>query len=217
MKIISLSNPCSWYQTEYNEFINMMQSSYDVYREFGSRSNKKVNIIHNWIHQNLKRILNPAIYDIFEEKNIPALNASGKKKVDIVVYNKNTNKYVLVICVKFICSNYKQNKNNYLESLIGECRTIKLSQPHIKIVPFNIFISKCPYFKKNKTLKKFEIITYEKDLHIYDKHCCNEVYDYIITYLIDIDYENKKVIGFNESSNYIIFSNLLQHVDFFNC
>ena len=48
MKIISLSNPCSWYQKEHNEFINMMQLSYEAYREFGSRNNRQKNYKKIW-------------------------------------------------------------------------------------------------------------------------------------------------------------------------
>ena len=201
---------------EKNEFIKMMQQSYNNYCQYSSRSNKKVNVIHGWIRQKLNETLDLNKYEVFEEKNIPALNASGRKKADIVVFNKHTQTYDLVFSVKFICSNYKQNKNNYLENLIGECRTIKLCNPEIKIVPFNIFPSECPYFRKDKTLKHTEKIDFEKDLSIYSKHSCPDIYDDVITYLIDIDYDLKLVTSLNDNTPYVTMSNILSNINFFN-
>ena len=91
-----------------------------------------------------------------------------------------------------------------------------MCNPDIKIIPFNIFPSVCPYFKKDKTLKHTEKIDYDKDLSIYSKHCSPLIYDFVVTYLLDIDHENKKVIDFNTCSDYIVFNNLLKYVNFFN-
>ena len=202
------------YMNEEFNFINMMRKSYSYYCLYSSRSNKKVKVIHNWIKNILEHKLGDN-YLVFTDKNIPALNASGRKNTDIVVFNKKTQTYDLAICVKFVCSNYKQNKNNYLENIIGETCTIKAMNPNIKVVSFNIFPSKCPYFKKNGDIKKIEDINYEKDLAVYHKHSNKYYYDLAIMYLLDIDYTNNNVIGLNKDTPYIPFDQILTQLNFF--
>jgi hypothetical protein len=116
---------------EMEEFLEMMNDSYRAYLNYGPRSSKKVDIIHNFIFEELSCIFIDERYEVLMEENVPASNSSGMKRCDICVYDNIKKQFILVVPVKFICSNYKQNKNNYLENCIGECFTLKYKNSYL--------------------------------------------------------------------------------------
>lgn len=65
--------------------------------------------------------------------------------------------------VKFITSNYKQNANNYFESLLGETINLKGVDGKPRIVWYSMFsFSKVPYYNKNNDLTHYETINIDK-------------------------------------------------------
>lgn len=191
-------------------FLYMIQKSYNKYLKGSSRSNRKVNIIHNWIRRQLVLYYNNSNrYVISTDTYIPACNARGSKNTDIVVFDKMLNQYILAVCVKYICSSYNKNKNNYLEGMLGEATTIKKANPNIKLISFNIFPSSCPQYDKNGKLKRFETIDYDRHLKVYESYISKNFYDELIIYQLDIDYQQNKVIGLNKKTPYINLSNII--------
>lgn len=182
---------------EQTEFLTIMNEAYETYLKYGPRSSKKVDIIHNFIKKKLEEQLQDT-HVIILEKKVKCLNASGYKACDIVAQNKETGKIDYIIPVKFVCSNYKQNKNNYFENLIGETYLLKHYNKETKIIPFNIMPSECKYFNKDGVVKKMEKIT-KNDISVYTEV---ELFHSSITYIVDIDYENNKIEKLNDMTPY---------------
>lgn len=205
------------------KLISIIYNTYNLYLINGSRSSKKVNYFHNKIKDELELLFinnnnNNNIYKIKLEQNIASLNASGKKKCDIVVF-KNNNPFI-IFPVKIIMSNYKQNKNNSWENLTGELIHIKWLNQDVNLIPINIFMNKTPYLDNKKIIKKFENITYN-DIKNYDilkeKNICYDV----INYIIDIEHNNfineyftnlPNIIGFNKNTKFRSFEYILKNL-----
>jgi hypothetical protein len=184
------------------ELINVLNEALEQYEQYGPRSNKKVMIIHKYIENTLKSLpqfKNKYDHSINNEQAVESLNYKGSKKCDVVIRRKDLKRTVLYIFpIKFITSNYKQNRNNYLENLVGESYCLKKKNPLAKIIPINIFRQETPYLDKNKNIKKLEKITYD-ELEIY-KQFKPELFDDVINYII-IEKDNK-VIGMDEHTPY---------------
>ena len=108
---------------------------------------------------------------ICEGLNIPpSKKGEGKdgiiKRINIA---KHYEPYI-VFPVKFVMTNYSQNKNNNWENLLGEVTQLNIhkwnNNKDIITIPINFLFSKIPYLKKDKTIKSFEDISYEKSLKI---------------------------------------------------
>lgn len=140
------------------------------------------------------------------EKNIKCLNYSSNKKIDLIIYKNNIP--FIIFPIKFICRNYIQNRNNYLENLIGETWSIKQINKNIKVIPINILIQNINYYDKNNNLKKVEKINI-KSIDIYKKI---NLFDDTINIFIKINYNTKKIskILYFDSLNKIL------HQHFFN-
>ena len=168
------------------KLIDILNESLEQYSKYGARSNKKVLIIHKYFEttlQGLPKFKNQYDYSITMEQAVECLNHKGSKKCDIVIRKKDLKRTVLYIFpVKFITSNYKQNRNNYLESLVGETVCLKKKNNTAKIIPINIFRQETPYFDKNKKQTKTEKITH-KELEIYEAFKPYLFYD-VINYII---------------------------------
>lgn len=167
---------------EKNNIIKIIELSYTEYINHGSRSNKKVNSFHNNIKKMLEVIFdNKSDIEVKLEQNIPSANCSGKKKCDIVIY-KNSIPWI-IIPIKMIMSNFRQNKNNSWENLTGEIYHIKWVNPDILIIPLNIYMNKTPYLNSNKIITKYENITlkdieYKKILK--EKNLIYDIMDYLV-------------------------------------
>ena len=136
-------------------FLTMIKEAYVLYRRYGARSNKKTIHIQKWYANMLNNYyVNKLNINSSIECKVSSYNYSGNKNCDIVL--KENGKVIAIFPLKFVCSNYKQNRNNYWECLGGECLHLKMQNPNVKIIPINIFFTKCPYKKKNGVIHRFE-------------------------------------------------------------
>ena len=142
------------------EFLNKLELSFREFLNSGSRSNKKLKIIHGFLKKKLKEKLGKN-YEInsLDEKNGKEEKILGKyypKTVDISIKKIEEKKVVGAISLKFVMQNYLQNSNNYFENLLGETVNIRTKF----ITYFHIFITfkNLPYFTNAKKIKKYETI-----------------------------------------------------------
>jgi len=174
------------------KFLEIVEQSFKKYLATSARSNEKLKVLHGAIATDLKALLG-------KDFNIQSLGfESGKeteivgrylpKKVDIVI---SKGKDALCgVAVKFVMSNYKQNSNNYFESMLGETANIRTANKgyfQVLVLP-----KKLPYFEKDGTISKIEIIN-EHDLAKYIKlsndntdlyfHTPNKTLIYIVDFL----------------------------------
>ncbi len=130
--------------------------------KYGRRSPHRVKYIHYWIRNYVQNRLGNRYrcysYNPLSVKDDREIKVAGKfysKNSDITICD-DEEKILGVISVKFILSNYKQNSNNYFESMIGECYNLKangIKYGHILICPLNI-----PYYDIKSNLKKIETL-----------------------------------------------------------
>lgn len=205
------------------QFMDVIRNTLAIYLDKGARSSCKV----DYLHGQLKSILESTVckqhnWTVSLEQKIGSINASGNKKCDIVVFDQNHSP-VAIFPVKFIMSNYQQNKNNSWENLTGECCHLKWHSDnnHLKIIPINIIFNQIPYLLADKTISKFELIDYDKTFRIYEtlvsQHICHDVVNYIFDVLptnsIGDKYDKPPVIlGFNEKTPYREFDTILNLV-----
>lgn len=150
----------------------------------GATSSKCVDGFHQFVVDELKTIFTEPTYTVVTEMDLPSTNSTGKKRCDVCVLRGGVP--YMVFPVKLTKSNYKQNKNNAWENLTGEVCHLKWANPHLLIIPINIFMDKTPYLSQKKVIR-FETITYE-DISNYsmlkDRLL---VYD-TITYIIQVEH-----------------------------
>lgn len=189
-------------------FLEIVRQSFIIYEHTGanSRSNEKVKYLHDSIMElmksELKKMSLDATYHIKTEQNVPSINDAGKKKCDIVIYLGS--RPIVIFPVKFIMSNYNQNKNNYFENLTGELCHLKWANPEIKICPINIIPSILPYKKTGGIITKFEKV--RNQLDIYEELVQRGLCTQSINYIIDCEYQCQigdkyqvpKIIGISE-------------------
>jgi len=199
----TIEQKSSQYQQDENFFLEIVRKIWDTYKKHGARSKKKTDCCHDAFRDFIeeKFFKKEYGYEVKTEVEVKSNNLTGKKRCDVVVYKND--KLFLIIPVKMVMTNYKQNKANYFESLIGEVWSLMIANPGIKIVPLNIFFSDTPYLSGNK-IKNFEKITFEKDIKNYDK-CKPLVYD-VINYIFDVEHLCKKGETFDKIPINIKFS-----------
>lgn len=77
------------------------------------------------------------------------------KKVDITITKDGVS--IAGIAIKFVMQNYSQNSNNYFENMLGETANIRCNRhPYFQVF---IILDKLPYYKKDKTIFKWETFT----------------------------------------------------------
>ena len=198
-------------------FLNMLAECVGEYHRHGSRSSKKVDMLHRYLKEWFQRSCEKKCGDrsseyTFElEKGLPSCNASQEKRCDIVVLRQG--KPFAVFPVKFTMSNYYQNKNNNWEVLTGECTHLKHhpSNHDLRIVPVNIIFNQVPYLDEKKMIKKWEEITYAKSFQIMEHlKKWGLVFD-AMNYIVDVQhgsaigepYHNiPSMLGFNNETPY---------------
>lgn len=184
-------------------FMNTLKKTYELYLKDGPRSNSNVNYFHNYIKDELyKLIYDKPEYCIKLECDVNSTNSSNKKKCDIVIL-KNNIPYI-VFPVKIIKTNYKQNKNNFWENLTGELQHLIWANEELKIIPINIFMNKTPYLKSNKKINKFENITID-DINIYNLLITKKIAYDIINYIIIVEHNNNVYENFDKIPNILDF------------
>ncbi len=171
---------------EQETFIKILNETYQLYIEHGTRSNKNVNHFHSYIKNQLLDIFYEQEYNVVLEYNVESINSSYKKKCDIVVLKNN--KPYIVFPVKIIKTNYKQNKNNAWENLTGELQQLKWANPDIHIIPINILMNKTPYLKNNKIIDKFETIT-PNDISIYNYLIEKNITYDMMNYILNVEHD----------------------------
>ncbi|RXJ69301.1 hypothetical protein CRV08_04640 [Halarcobacter ebronensis] len=156
-----------WEKYFKNVFLSKIEESYLSYLD-NARSVNKIIPIHSFISEAVQFLLGDSYivkshgYDLSNEKSYNEIKVKGKyysKDVDIAVM-KNGN-VLGAIGLKFICSNYLQNANNYFEGMLGETANLRLENniySQLIILPEYV-----PYFYNNKVCSKIEEI---KDAHI---------------------------------------------------
>ena len=197
---------------ESNIFIEIIKESYLLYFEYGPRSSKKVDHFHNFIKNEIKKIIKKVnketIYDVCLEKPVQSCNSSGKKKCDIVI-TKNNEDYI-IFPVKIIMTNFKQNKNNSWECLTGELSHMKWLNPNLYVIPINIFIDKTPYLNKDGNIKKFENINYD-DILQYDLLKTNNIVYENLNYILNVNHTSQINEKYNKIPEILSFDNKTQY------
>ena len=175
---------------EQKQFLEIIERSFEAYATTGanSRSSKKVTILHagltGLIREAIKKVFPDTTFQVKNELDVQAVNDSGRKRCDIVVLRGS--KVVAIFPVKFIMTNYSQNKNNYFESLTGEITHLKWANPDVHICPINIVPSIVPYKKANGVITKFEQIGDKFD--IYEELVKHDLCSKVLNYKIDVEY-----------------------------
>lgn len=201
---------------ENKTFIICIKECLDLYIKHGARSSKKTDHLHNFLKNEIKKILPSDNYNIKIEDVIKSINFSNKKKCDIIIYKDNNP--IIILPIKMIMSNYFQNRNNYWESLTGEIIHLKWANPNIKIIPINILFNKIPYLLSNSKIKKFENIEYNNSFCIYNKLIEHNIIDNNINYIINVKHIcniNEKydkapiIINYNKQTPFISLKKIL--------
>jgi len=114
---------------ERKQFLEIISQSFIIYERTGAnrRSNEKVKYLQDGIMDMMKdtlvKLSLDVMYHIETEHPIKSIDDMGRKRCDIVVCRGHDP--VAIFPIKFIMSNYSQNKNNYFENLTGELCHIK--------------------------------------------------------------------------------------------
>jgi len=147
-------------------FLNALNKTFEAYKNYGPRSNKKLIPIHRWFAETIKKILGNS----FE---LSSLGDGGELKLDGMYYPKRLDiavskkdRIVSTVSFKFVTSNYKQNSNNYFENLLGE--TANIRRVNVGFAHFLVLRAKTPYYNKDGEEIKSEILS-EDDLLKYIK------------------------------------------------
>lgn len=204
-------------------FLNNIKLIFSKYVQHGATSKQKVDCLHNFLRDSLSQALDKLLasdeYQIKLECNVPSLNYSRRKKCDIVMYKGI--KIIAIFPVKFIMSNYSQNRNNAWENLTGELLHIKWANADVHLIPINVMFNKMPYLLKNKKIKHFENITTQKSFCHMDVLKKKSIVTDMVNYIIDVDHICKpgddyticpKLIDFNVNTPYRDLQDILRQV-----
>ena len=217
-QVMALSNAAAGVAFNTPErFLQKIRETFAIYLQYGGRSKRKTDFLHSWLAEDIKDVLNAGDGgEVKIEQSVPSLNASGKKDCDIVAFRNGKN--ISIFPVKFIMTNYKQNKNNGFENLTGEIMHLKWANENVPIIPINIIFNQVPYCQSSSLIKHYETITYEKSYKITE--ILQEkglVYD-TVNYIIDVNQccdpgtpYNKcpEILGFNQDTPYRSFHEIL--------
>lgn len=152
----------------HRKFIDCIKESYQNMGSSGKTSPERIKPFHSFIAKILQYKLGTD-YEIFASgysygREAKLQSAFGEKNVDICV--KKDGKVLGAIAFKLMSNNFKQNLNNFSESLLGESiqmRELKLPYAFCYLIP-----EKAMYLTKNNTFKKIDKLT-QKDLEKYFK------------------------------------------------
>ena len=185
------------------QFLEKIQTSFKEFIKCKtSRSTAKLKPLHGAIAQDIAKRLGDE-YKIWsqgydEDKEIKINGRYIDKNVDITIVNKQTERPVAGIAIKFVMQNYSQNSNNYFENMLGETANIRTTNcPYFQIF---IILDKLPYYQNNGTIKKWEKIT-EHNMQKYSvlakdnieqfMHTPNKTLIYVVHVSPDIPEETK--------------------------
>ena len=188
-------------------FIQQVEKAISTYFQYGARSSKKVNCIHGMLHKLIQYEIQEKNlpWVVKEEQKVDSINASGNKKCDLVVFDEKNNP-IYVFPVKFIMTNYKQNKNNSWENLTGETVQLKWANPTLNIVPINITLSKIPYLKSGGKIKYYEKIEYQNSFNVSEELVKRGICSSIINIILCVEQTDEIDENYNTLPTILGFS-----------
>ena len=139
-----------------SSFVKYISESFKVFLGSGSRSNKKLKVLHGAIASDLKEMFGEEFIvkslGIGDDKEGKIQGRYINKNVDITILKDK--KVIAGIGVKFVMQNYSQNSNNYFENMLGETANIRSNN----ILYFQIFVipDVMPYYDENGEIKRWE-------------------------------------------------------------
>lgn len=143
-----------------DEFLKVLTNSFSAFLDSGtSRSTQKLKPLHGAIANDIalkigeKYTISSQGYNNDKESSI--LGRYMNKNVDITISKEG--KSIAGIAVKFIMQNYSQNSNNYFENMLGETANIRCN--HLPYFQVFIILDRLPYYKKDKSISKWESFT----------------------------------------------------------
>ena len=136
--------------------LEAVQSAYDKYLEYGPRSTEKTKVLHGWVIQELTNLLGDG-YSVIGQtpQGGREMRVNGKyypKKVDVAILRDGI--ILGVVSIKFVNSNYRQNKYNYFEQQLGE--TSNLRRKNIVFGHIFLLTQPIPHRKRSGEIKRFE-------------------------------------------------------------
>uniref|UniRef100_A0A6C0L410 Uncharacterized protein n=1 Tax=viral metagenome TaxID=1070528 RepID=A0A6C0L410_9ZZZZ len=196
-------------------FLQKIRETFHIYLRYGCRSKKKTDYLHTWLAEDIQDSLPGCQVKI--EQPVPSRNAKGTKNCDIVAFKDGSPAFIFP--VKFIMTNYKQNKNNGWENLTGETLHLHWANPDVHIIPINIIFNKVPYCEKSSCIKHFEEINYNDSYKINEYLVDNGIASQIVNYIIDVEHRCEignpynscpQILRFNEDTPFRSFHRILR-------
>ena len=138
--------------------LSAVQEAYQRYVDSGPRSTSKIKALHGWVINELMDVLG-------DEYQIQGLSDSGggEAKVQGRYYPKNVDVAISrlgitlgVVSVKFVMTNYNQNKRNYFEQQLGE--TANLRSNDIVFGHIMLRTHPTPYLKRSGIVQRNEMV-----------------------------------------------------------
>lgn len=180
-------------------FLLAAQASYQAYLDYGPRSNRKLKHLHGWLRDEIARNLGRdyAVSGLGVDSNSEQI-VSGMyydKSVDLLVSRDDID--LGVVSVKFVMSNYRQNKNNYFEQQLGETANLRRSDivfGHILVLPVPT-----PYYKRDGSIKKTESVTndvIQRYGNLVEDHLYPHAPDVQALCLLKLDLESLRIVRF---------------------
>jgi len=144
-----------------DRFILAVRESYTAYSEYGARSNQKLRPLHQWVADEMQRMLGDgyALQSLRKDDEGGEDTVAGKyydKTVDVSIA-KGDAAPMAIVSIKFITSNFKQNANNYFEHLMGETANLRrggILFGHLMVLPTVV-----PYLKRGGAIASEERIS----------------------------------------------------------
>lgn len=192
------------------EFLNNLIVSFQSYLKTGSRSNKKLKVIHSFISDSIKHTLNTPKLSFHSLRNDIRTGREKKvegrymeKAVDIAICQNND--VLAAIGFKFVMSNYKQNSNNHFENMLGETANIRCNNiPYFQIL---VIPKMLPYFNKYGIIKHWETIT-KHNMHKYivlSQDDCSQYFhtpELTLLYIVKLQKYKDDITNRNEYKNF---------------
>lgn len=216
-QVMALSTASSYPLNTPERFLQKVRETFAIYLQYGGRSKRKTDFLHSWLAEDIKDVLNAnAGGEVKIEQSVPSLNASGKKNCDIVAFRNG--EIISIFPVKFIMTNYRQNKNNSFENLTGEIMHLKWANENVPIIPINIIFNQVPYCQSSSLIKHYETITYEKSYKVTETLREKGLVHDTVNFIIDVNHccqigtsynRCPEIIGFNQDTPYRSFHEIL--------
>ena len=149
-------------------YLKAIKDAYEAVKRSSPQSNEKLKVLHGWIRSEVQKLFG-------KDFEVIGLDKKSKKELKIkgYYYNKNVDiavtkngRYLGVISVKFVISNYNQNKINLFEQQLGE--TVNLRKNNIVFGSIFILTEPIPYYTNKGEFKKSEHVS-DSVVEIYDK------------------------------------------------